>query len=138
MVTLGAGIGHALAALIREETGLQARHLKPDTIQRSFMACVSSTDQSEAHVVGREAVRAAVGGESGKMVALRRVPGQRTCDTELVPLENVANVRKQMPDDFIRENGDFVTEAFYDYAAPLIGEPLPEYARLKMIAVAAS
>ncbi len=40
-------------------------------------------------------------------------------------MANVAEKTKPMPDEFINSDGNGVTEAFIDYAAPLTG-PLPK------------
>jgi 6-phosphofructokinase 1 len=50
--------------------------------------------------------------------------------TGTVPLELVANQQKRLPDAFIAEAGNAMTEAFVAYATPLIGEPLPNFVRL--------
>ena len=54
-------------------------------------------------------------------------------DTGLVDLDKIALRTRSVPDEFINKNSNFVTKAFIDYATPLIGGPLPEYARLKKI-----
>ena len=133
LVTLTSGTAHYLAGRVREELGLQARHVKPDTIQRSSSACASGADREEAHRCGAAAVAHAVKGDVGAMVTLIREPGpEYRCRTGLAPLEEVANAQRTLPDEFITQEGDFVTDAFRAYALPLIGDPLPEYARLDM------
>ena len=82
-------------------------------------------------MVGREAVRQAAGGTSGYMVSLVREPGETyRCTTGLAPLEEVANVEKLLPDEFINAEGNFVTEAFKAYTRPLMGGPPPDYVTL--------
>ncbi len=53
------------------------------------------------------------------------------CTAGLVELAKVANVQHLMPADFLDESKTMVTQAFYDYALPLIGDPLPVHATLK-------
>jgi len=92
---------------------------------------VSEIDLEEAYACGREAVRLASEGVSGMMVSIRREssePYRYRLDT--VPLAEVAIKAKPMPDEFINAEGNYVTEAFLEYARPLVG-PLPEYVRLK-------
>ena len=55
---------------------------------------------------------------------------------ELTPLEDIAAKTKHMPDEFINAAGNDVTQAFVDYARPLLGSGLPEPARLVAPAVA--
>ena len=97
----------------------------------------------EAFLAGKTAVEAAVAGESGKMVAFRRESsnGKYVCVPTLVPLTDVANFEKKVPQEWITADGTGVTQDFIDYALPLIaGEPerptensLPRYARLKKV-----
>ena len=125
-----------LCRLIRSELGLRARFDKPGTIQRTAMAYISSTDLEEADLAGRMAVRYALQGESDCMVTLVREPGDGyRCSTGLAPLAKVANALKTLPDEYITPEGNFVTGAFLEYARPLIGEPLPTYARLQKVPV---
>ncbi len=82
-------------------------------------------------MAGQSAVRHAVEGTSGYMVTLVREPGDAYgCTTGLAPLEEVANKEKLLPDEYINEAGNFVTEAFKEYARPLLGAPLPPYVTL--------
>jgi len=53
------------------------------------------------------------------------------CKTGIVSLEEVANREKKVPREFINAEGTGVTGAFLEYVTPLIGGPLPEYARLE-------
>jgi len=126
------GVADYLCKLIAIKLKLKARCDRPGTIQRVSTTCVSKVDAEEACIVGRIAVREVILGATGYMVALRRQPGAEyrsmTC---LVKLEDVAGKTKYVPENFINEEGNFVTEEFIKYAKPLIGEPLPEYARVR-------
>jgi hypothetical protein len=53
----------------------------------------------------------------------------------LAPLAKVANALKTLPNEHINPEGNFVTEAFLEYAQPLIGGPLPTYTRLRQVPV---
>ncbi|HEX2986794.1 MAG TPA: 6-phosphofructokinase [Chloroflexota bacterium] len=120
-----------LCRVVARELGLRARFDKPGTIQRMSMALASPTDLEEAYLVGSQAVRYALQGRTDQMVILVRVPGTHyRCTTDSVPLEQIANVVKPLPPEFISPEGNFVTPAFMDYALPLIGGPLLQYARL--------
>jgi 6-phosphofructokinase 1 len=67
------------------------------------------------------------------MITLERVSASPyRCEAGLAPLEKVANAERPIPDEFISPDRADVTEAFLDYARPLIGGPLPRYARLKL------
>jgi 6-phosphofructokinase 1 len=80
-------------------------------------------DRREAELCGREAVRAAIRGETGKMVALKRGDGPRYgCTAKLVPLESVAGLERSLPPEFVAESGRDVTTEFLEYADPIVGE----------------
>ncbi len=126
------GVADYLASLISANLKLKVRTDKPGTIQRVSMTCASRTDLDEAYRVGQVAASKAVEGESDKMVILvRRRNEPYECETGLVELEKVALRTKNVPDEFISKESNFVSEEFLEYAKPLIGGPLPEYAHLK-------
>ena len=126
------GVGEFLCSVVKERNKLKARCDKPATIQRVFMLAASAVDVEEAYQVGAMAVRHAVEGKTDFMVTLVREPGdQYRCTTGLATLEDAANREKKLPAHFINAEGNGITEAFVRYAAPLIGGPLPRYARLK-------
>lgn len=133
------GAAAALCGLISGELGLKARFDKPGTIQRVSAVLASPVDVEEAWRVGQAAVQQAVAGETGKMVALVRDRSEPyRSRTELVPLEQVANKVRPVPDEFIAPAGNDVTTAYLDYIRPLIGGPLPAYARLRLAPVGAA
>jgi 6-phosphofructokinase 1 len=120
-----------LARHLQSELGVRVRFDKPGTIQRMATAYVSTTDRAEAELVGAQAVRLAASGTSGVMVSLERAAGPTyAVTTATTPLRTVANAQKRLPDQFVNADGTGLTRAFVNYATPLIGEPLPEMARL--------
>jgi 6-phosphofructokinase len=126
------GVSDYLVNLISENLNLKARYDKPGTIQRVSMTCASQTDLEEAYRVGQIAISKAVDGETDKMVTLvRKGSDPYECETGLVELEKVALRTKKVPNEFISKDSNFVTQEFVEYAKPLIGGPLPEYAHLK-------
>ncbi|NMC21070.1 MAG: 6-phosphofructokinase [Thermogutta sp.] len=101
-----------------------------ESLQMCAADRVSETDREEAYACGRRAVELAVQGITGKMVALRRTSGDPyRWSLDTAELSEVAARAKPMPDEFIHPDGNFVTEAFLQYARPLVG-PLPDYIRL--------
>lgn len=126
------GAAQFLVELVKQHLQLRARFDKPGDLQRMASNAISSVDWDEAYLVGRMAVRAVMNGESDKMVALiRQTTPSYSCTTELVELAKVANRQKLMPDEYLNADKTMVTQAFYDYALPLIGDPLPHYATLQ-------
>jgi 6-phosphofructokinase 1 len=131
------GVGDYLVNLIAEGLSIKARFDKAGTIQRAFGLAQSEVDVEEARMVGMAAVAQACSGVTDQMITLKRVSqSPYRCETDLAPLEAVANAERPMPDEFISKGGNNVTPAFIEYARPLIGGPLPPYARLKLNRIA--
>lgn len=122
--------------------GLKCKAVELNILQRCAAHCASDTDIEESFNAGRQAVKKAVDGETDKMIAFRRKPGE-TYEIEYVaePLSSAANAEKQIPAEWITADGTNLTNDFVAYALPLIaGEPnrrlkngLPVYAKLKNI-----
>ena len=100
-----------------------------DELQRCASHLASRTDVNEAYAVGGAAASAAFAGETGRMISLKRIsdyPYQ--CITESVDVQQVANLEKKVPLDWITPDGMQVTAAFEEYARPLIlDEVTPVY-----------
>jgi 6-phosphofructokinase len=120
-----------LARRLRQHIGVRTRIDKPGTIQRMSIAHQSSSDRQEAELAGERAVAAALSGQSDLMVTLTREGDEPyACGTATAPLADIANLQRLLPDEFIAADGHSLTAAFSQYALPLLGEPLPEYASL--------
>ncbi len=117
-----------LARLIISELGCRARSEKPGLIMRASIAYQSSVDRDEAIACGREAVHAALEGDSGMMVGLERVSSS-PYEGRLVriPIERVMLEERTMPSEYVNERGNGVTEAYRAWLRPLLGGPLPRY-----------
>ena len=111
---------------------LKVSRVRADTfgyLQRSYPGMQSPVDVAEALWCGRHAVQFAMEEDNGS-VAIRRTGNGKDYAVELfrTELKNVAEHTKEMPDEFINEEGNGVTEAFIEYAMPLVGElPKTEY-----------
>ena len=80
--------------------------------------------------------KALLDGESDKMITIVRYNQPAyNCTTGLAELSQVANAQRLLPDEYLDESKSMVTQAFYDYALPLIGDPIPDYSRLEMIRI---
>ena len=145
------GFGHAqlgglaamLADVVKKEMGVKVRGIELSLLQRCGSHLASRTDVEEAYGVGKAAVEAAVAGQTDYMVGLdctRDAQGYH-CQTKLVPLTEAANTERKVPREWINAEGNGVTQAFIDYALPLVqGEMdrplengLPRFARLKKV-----
>ncbi|MBR1583926.1 MAG: diphosphate--fructose-6-phosphate 1-phosphotransferase [Clostridia bacterium] len=115
-----------LAQLIIKKLGYKARSEKPGLLGRASIAWQSGVDRQEAEMCGRAAVRAAVAGETAKMVALRRISdAPYRSETFLADIRDVMMTERTLPAAYINEAGNGVTEAFKTWCRPLLGEPLP-------------
>ena len=116
-----------LANLVIKELGYKARSEKPGLLGRASIALQSEVDVKEAVLVGREALKAVISGESGKMVALKRnIVEPYGVSTFLVDIDEVMMIEKKVPKEYINESHNGVTEEFIKWCKPLIGKELPE------------
>jgi ATP-dependent phosphofructokinase / diphosphate-dependent phosphofructokinase len=130
------GAAQYLVELVMERLKLRARFDKPGDLQRMASFSISHIDKEEAYLVGKMGIHALLDGESDKMTTLvRHSEPAYHCTTGLAKLAQVANVQRILPDEYLDESKTMVTQAFYDYALPLIGDPLPDYARLEKIRI---
>ncbi|TMD52005.1 MAG: 6-phosphofructokinase [Chloroflexi bacterium] len=130
------GAAQQLVELVKRELQLRARFEKPGDLQRMASNAISKTDRDEAYLVGKMGIQALLQGEHDKMVTLlRNSEPAYHCTTGLADLSAVANVQRLLPDEYLDASKTMVTRAFYDYALPLIGAPLPEYPVLEKIRI---
>ena len=124
------GPARYLAALVSRSLGVRARYEKPGTIQRSLVWAASESDVSEAEMVGRAAVTAALGGMRDVIVTLEREEGPAyKCRTGFAPLDQVGGKVRPMPEEYLSPSDNFVSDAFIEYLKPLAGD-IPRFARL--------
>jgi len=138
------GAGEYLRGLVEESLQIKARSVSLGMSQRAAAHCSSQTDNDEAYLAGQAAVKAAIAGETDKMITLLRGDGETyTCETGLASLSEIANGVKKLPESWINEDGVSMNYNFYKYALPLIqGEVqvpyengVPTFAKLKMVKV---
>ena len=116
-----------LANLVIKKLGYKARSEKPGLVGRASITTQSPVDREEAELAGKMACEAVMNGESGKMVAFERVSTEPyVMKPFLVDIDEVMMYERTMPDEYINEEGNGVTEAFKEWCKPLIGERLPK------------
>jgi len=108
------------------KAALRVKRVRADTfgyLQRSFAGLRSVVDAREARACGAEAVRQAFQHPTGS-VAIRRLGSGKDYAIELfrIELQDVAAKTKTLPDEFINEQGNGITEKFVEYALPLTGD----------------
>lgn len=123
------GVAPRLAEWIKQETGFKLHWAVADYVQRSARHLAAKTDVEQAYAVGKAAVEGVVAGRHSFMPVIRR---QSTLpyrwDIGYVALDQVANIERGMPRDFITPDGYGITQTCRDYLRPLIsGEDYPPY-----------
>lgn len=138
------GVATTLANLIKEKTGFKTRGIELSLMQRCGAHLASKVDVEETFEAGRQAVKAAVNGETDKMVCYERQPGEAyKCEYRLLPLELAANTEKTVPLNWITNDGTYISDEYVKYALPLIQgdckapleDGLPRFAHLKKVLV---
>ena len=113
-----------LAGQIKSKTRIS--RVRADTfgyLQRSFAGLQSPTDVAEARETGRKAVEFSMEFDSGSAIMKRVGEGDNyKVEFERTELKNVAEFTKDLPEEFINEEGNGITEAYRKYALPLVGE----------------
>ena len=126
----GTSAALSIHRMISDAFGFRGEFQITESLPMSAADRAVEQDIEEAYMAGKAAVDLAAQGKTGLMVTLERVPGTNyKCTTGTAKLEDVAVKAKPMPDEFINEQGNYVTQAFIDYARPLIGD-LPKYIKL--------
>lgn len=122
--------GAYLRDLVQARLRLRAKDDRPGSIQKVAGDIASATDRAEAMLLGRAAVRAALAGETERIVTLERISDDPyTVAVGSAPLDAVAGQVRPLPTEFLDDRGQ-PNAAFQRYALPLIGAPLPRRVRL--------
>ena len=104
-----------LANLVIKKLGIKARSEKPGICGRASIAWQSPVDRDEAVLAGREALKAAMNGESGVMIGFIRdetEDGSYKIHVERIPIEQVMLYERVIPKSYVNERRNDVTEEF--------------------------
>ncbi|MDA3808950.1 MAG: diphosphate--fructose-6-phosphate 1-phosphotransferase [Spirochaetaceae bacterium] len=128
----GASVGLSVHRILSKGLGLRGEFQITESLIMSAIDRAIPDDLQKAFDCGEKAVELAVAGISAVMVTIERVEqdGEISFKYGTTPLSSVAVRAKAMPEDYINEEGNFVTDKFLDYIKPLIPE-LPTYTRLE-------
>ena len=124
-----AGAGKALEFAVKEHIGCKVRSVELNLPQRCGAHLLSAVDIEESLRVGAAAVKAADAGVSEVMMTINRTStAPYASEMGHSPVAAIANQVRRVPDEFINEAGDNVTDECCRYLAPLIvGEATPDY-----------
>lgn len=123
------GCALTLAGIVSARTGFKTRAIELSTLQRAASHIASLTDIDEAMQAGYHGVEAAAEGQTGVMVVMKRISeNPYFCKMDTYDIHNIANGEKNVPAEWITEDGRGLTEEMIHYMRPLImGEVLPVY-----------
>lgn len=115
------GTARVLSDEINKRFGWKVRSIELSLLQRCAAHITSKTDLTEAEYIGTAAVKAALGGETGKMMYFKRV-SDNPYKSEILSYEisSIANVEKTVPREWINEEGNDVLPPVIEYMLPLI------------------
>jgi len=126
----GTSAAMMLHGMISGEFGWRGEFQVCESLQMCAADRASERDVEEAYACGARAVELAAQSKTGVMVSIVRESNQPyRWSLDETPLAEVAAKAKPMPDEYINEDANYVTDAFLEYLRPLVGE-LPEYTRL--------
>ena len=123
------GAAPVIADMIKDTLGYKYHWAVADYLQRAARHIASETDVNQAYALGKAAVDMAIAGENAVMPIIHRMSDEPYIwEIRKAKLEDVANVEKMMPKEFITNDGFGITEACRRYLSPLIeGEDYPPY-----------
>jgi 6-phosphofructokinase 1 len=139
------GAAPVVANMINNVLRYKTHWAVANLLQRAARNIASRTDVEQAYALGKTAVKLALDGMNAVMPTIVRASN---CPYQwkigFTSLNDVANVEKKMPREYISADGFGVTQAGRTYLQPLVeGEDhppclggLPDYVSLKNVAVA--
>ncbi len=138
------GVAPVIANFVREGLKYKYHWAVADYLQRAARHIASKTDVEQAYALGKAAVELALAGRHSVMPTIvRESDSPYRWSIGEAKLEDVANVERKMPRDYISDDGFGLSEAGRRYLLPLIqGEDyppyrngLPSYVKLRNVAV---
>lgn len=115
------GTGKVLENMVRERLGCKVRSVELNLPQRCAGHLTSLTDITESVRIGKAAVPAAIEGQSGVMMTfVREDPANYNCNIEPKSVLEIANKTKYVPNEYLTEKKDNVTDECCKYLIPLI------------------
>lgn len=115
------GVGKVLERIIAKEFGCKVRSVELNVMQRCSSHLCSKTDIEEAEAIGAAGLRAALLGNTGKMMYFRRI-SDAPYETviEIADASACANLEKKFPQEWITSSQSNVTDEAVNYFLPLI------------------
>ena len=115
------GAAKVLEGLVKDELGCKVRSIELNLPQRAAAHIASKTDIDESVGVGSAAVKYATEGKTGIMATIDRAEGDEYSVTfGYRDISTIANAVRGVPDEYINEEANGITEAGLNYLKPLI------------------
>lgn len=124
---LGGVCNYIRSLILDAKITTRVKALELGVLQRCAMHCSSQIDIDEAFMTGYEALKYAMEGNNGQMVAIKRESNKPYKSSFfLVEADKIANNVKYFPTEWINKEGNNVTPEAYEYFKPMLGE-LPDF-----------
>ena len=123
------GVAPVVVDIIKTSLNLKCHWAVCDYLQRAARHIASKTDIEQAYALGKAAVEFAIEGKNAVMPTIVRTnDAPYQWEIGNVPLSKVANIEEKMPENFISEDGFFITEECRTHLLPFImGESYPSF-----------
>ena len=115
------GASRMLLHFVQKKLDCKCRAVELNIMQRCASHMVSDIDFHEAWIIGREAVKMALKGQSAKMAVFERLPSNiYNIRVKSVDIGSVANKIKSVDLQYINENGNNINDSLLEYIKPLV------------------
>ena len=115
------GVGKCLERVVAKDIGCKVRSIELNVMQRCSSHICSKTDIDEAEEIGSAGLKAALRGETGKMMYFKRISDMPYAVTiENIDAKEVANKEKMFPKKWINAAQNDVSQEAQNYFLPLI------------------
>ncbi len=123
------GVAPVIAGLVKKNLAYKYHWAVADYLQRAARHIASKTDVEQAYALGRAAVEFALIGKNAVLpIIVRKSDDPYVWEVGEARLEEVANVEKKMPREYMNADGWGITDDCRRYLSPLIqGEDYPPY-----------
>jgi len=118
-----AGCAGVIEKILKTEFNYKMRSIELNVPQRAGGHITSLTDLTEAREIGKAGAKCALYGNTGVVMGFVRT-GDYEVKIEMHDVASAANAEKKLPDEYIADTNNNVTDEFIKYCRPLIlGEP---------------
>ena len=124
------GVAPVLSSIITNKLKYKVHWAVSDYLQRAARHIASTVDVEQAYALGLESIKVAKFDNNNIMLTIKstKIKQKYKWSISSTNLNNVANVEKMLPKNFIKSNGFEITRSCKEYISNLIqGEDYPSY-----------